>query len=1124
MKTNLLRRLRCVVCLAFVCSAAAVGQSTYGTINGRITDPKAAVVRGAKVVALNQDTQVAHNLDTDSNGLYRFANLDRGTYTITAEAAGFNRTEQKDVHLEAREEVLVNLTLEIANAAGTTVEVSGTPVITEQLTRSDSKSGQEINSLALNFRATGSPSPIVVANLAPGVQSDASGNITIGGQLPTATSYSLDGISTQLPRVGGPTRDLFPSVEGIAEFRVNTTGNSAEFSQATDITAISKGGSNDFHGGGFWYFQRKAFNARDGISGLIPTGDANTFGASLGGPVSIPHFYNGKNKTFFYFDYEGVRLTSSSLISTNTPPVAWRNGNFSGAGSIVTDLKGNPLPGNIIPASQINPTAAKLIPYLFPTPTNSENALTAPNLVVSFPGTYTNDGFDGRLDHNFGPNHHVWGRVTQKTISSIGTDAALGAGGAGDSSYNPLLGQFSTDSDLTNIAASYNWIIKPNLINDLRFGYTRANFTFSYPEAALGDSIVANAGILGLPGPPKNGLGGVPVVYIGDLLGGETNPYGHPRVNRNTTTEIGDNISWVHGRNTMKFGFEFRKLSYVDNITFNLGDEYGDYFYSGNDAQGFATFLQGRVDDAVQAQNGPDGQPFGYHYGGFGQDEWRVLPNFLVTFGLRYEVNTPFDDATHQLGNFDRNYPGGRLVIQNEETNLVNPLWRAAVGNTPFVTASQVGLPDTLRYTYFKNIQPRLGLAWNVDPKTSIRASSGFYSVPVLGAVLYSLLGVDTSYYADYGTTFFPNAFPSGAGSAAAYPGYRRANNYNLKDPTVIQWNLSIDHDLGHGTLARASYTGSHTYNLIYSPDLNQVQPNTVGYAALVATPALRQINLKYPNFREVLTRDNGPSAKYDALTLELNRRFASGLTFSNNYTWAKNITNALGAAPSSAIPTGGQGDNGGNVLNYYNIAADEGDALFTRRHRFVSTFVYDLPFGRGKKFANTVNRAANLVVGGWGVTGVTLAQSGEYLTPYFASSLSDPSGTFPTSRSVSTQRPDCNAGMTGYLSNPTRADYFNRAAFTIPKSNIGRFGSCGTGILEGPGTVTYSMSVGKSFFLTERIQLRYEAQFANLFNILNKDVPNMNVGSSSFGLISQSQQTEQGGPRSIQMMLRLRF
>ena len=322
----------------------------------------------------------------------------------------------------------------------------------------------------------------------------------------------------------------------------------------------------------------------------------------------------------------------------------------------------------------------------------------------------------------------------------------------------------------------------------------------------------------------------------------------------------------------------------------------------------------------------------------------------------------------------------------------------------------------------------------------------------------------------------------------------------------------------------RASYTGSHTYDLIYSPDLNQVVPNTVGYAALVATPALRAQNLKYPNFREVLTRADGPSAKYDALSLEANHRFAHDLTFSNSYTWAKSITNALGVAPSSAIPTGGQGDNGDNVNNIYNIAADEGNAYYLPRQRFVSTLVYDLPIGRGKKYFGGVSRAANAVLGGWRVTGIALVQTGPWLTPYFPSSLSDPSGTFPSSRSVSQQRPDCASGQTGYLSNPTTADYFNVSAFSVPASDIGRFGNCGVGILEGPGTGTFSSSVGKTFAISEKVGLRYEAQFANLFDILNKAAPNMNVASGSFGLISQSQLVQQAGPRSIQMMLRFQF
>ncbi|MGO9093966.1 MAG: carboxypeptidase regulatory-like domain-containing protein [Bryobacteraceae bacterium] len=1108
-------------------------QSTYGTIVGTVYDPSGAVILNAKIEAQNEGTSASRAVNTDAQGDYRFVNMDPGTYTITVSAQGFATTQDKGVILPARETVRADVKLQV-QAGGERVEVtSNESVISEVQTQSSSLSGSEINSLALNFRATNNPSPIVVADLTPGVKEDANGNFSFSGQLPTATSFSIDGISTQMPRYGGPTKELFPSVEGISEFRVNTAANSAEYSQPTDLTVISRGGTNGFHGGGFWYLMRKDFNSPDQISGIIPIGNANTFGGSIGGPVSIPKLYNGKNRTFFYFDYEGIRLNQTAQISTNTPPAAWRNGDFSGSGqTIVNPLTGIAFTNNQIPSEAINPVSAKIIPLFFPQATNSSATLAGgPNLVEAFPGNYASDGFDGRLDHVFSENHRVWARVTQKTISSTGTDGALGALGSGDSSYNPLMGTFSQPVDTTNIAGSYNWIIRPNLVNELRAGYSRANYSFTYPQAAEGDSIISSLGITGLPGSPKNGLGGVPVFYIGDLMGGATNPYGHPRVTDNGLFEIGDNLSWIKGKHSLKFGFEFWRMNYQDNITFLNGDEYGDYFFTGaSDAQAFANFLLGDVGAAYQAQNGPDGKPYGYHYGGFAQDEWRILPNFTLNYGLRYEVNTPFNDATGQLGNFDTQVPGGELVVQNGEMSQINALWKAAVGNTPFVTASQVGLPDTLRYTYWGNIQPRLGIAWKPfhHDDTVIRASGGVYSVPVLGAVLYSLLGVDTSYFAYYPSTptfvrTFPNVF-AGSGTSTGYPSYRRANQWNLKDPRVIQWNFSIDHNLGHNTLARLTYTGSHTYNLIYSPDLNQVEPNTVGYAALTATPALRQENLNFPNFAEVLTRANGPSDKYEAGTVEVNRRFASDLSFLNSYTYAKNITNALGVAPSSAIPLGGQGDNGDNVNNAYNIAADSGNAYFTPRHRFLSSLVYDLPLGRGKKYYGNIGRGANLLVGGWRVTAVTLVQTGPWLTPYFPTSVSDPSGTNPSQRSVSEQRPDCVAGQTGYLSNPTTAQYFNVNAFSIPGSDIGRFGNCGVGILEGPGTSTFSMSAGKSFPVTERLSLRYEAQFANLFNILNRAVPNMNVASGSFGLISQSQGTEQGGPRTIQMMLRLQF
>ena len=443
-----------------------------------------------------------------------------------------------------------------------------------------------------------------------------------------------------------------------------------------------------------------------------------------------------------------------------------------------------------------------------------------------------------------------------------------------------------------------------------------------------------------------------------------------------------------------------------------------------------------------------------------------------------------------------------------------------------------MGLPAALRLTDKTNIQPRLGVVWSPKPGTVVRAAAGAYSVPVLGAVLYSLLGVDTSNFGSY----FPTAGPGsmtwanvyGGGAAGpppcpeSCPGYRRANQWDLKDPRVIQWNAAFEQNVGFRSVFKASYIGSHTYDLIYSPDLNQIPANTLGY-----WPYRAANGANFNNFREVLTRGNGPSDKYEAFILEFNRHFAHDLTFDNAFTLTSNKTNALGAVPSSAIPVGGQGDNGDNVLNVFNIAAETGNAFYEPRKKFLSTLVYELPLGRGKRFMGSSGRAADLLLGGWSISGITLFHSGFWLTPYFPSSLADPSGTAPEYRSVKQQNPDCVSGTSGYLSNPTIATFFNVNAYSVPASDIGRFGNCGVGILQGPNTVTFSTSLGKTVRINERFAVRYEAQFANLFNINNWGVPNLNVSSSSFGKITSEQDGtpgSQAGPRSIQMAVRLTF
>ena len=318
--------------LSAAVSATAYSQSTFGTLTGAVTDSRGAVLPGATVVITNRRTQISHTVTTDGSGAYQAVNLDPGLYGLTVSASGFAQAN-REIELLARQVARVDIRMEAAATKASVDIIASNVINSETPTVTDSKSGREIASLALNFRATNNPSPIVVATLAPGVQQDRGGNVSVAGGQPYTTSFSLDGVSTQSVRSGGPVRDLFPSVEGIAEFKVSSINNNAEFGQVSDLTVISKSGSNDFHGAAFWYHQNSALNASNPFGVVGSDGKrvkapehTNTFGGALSGPLTIPKLYKGSNRTFFFFDYEGVRRPQQTLLNEIVPPDAFRRG------------------------------------------------------------------------------------------------------------------------------------------------------------------------------------------------------------------------------------------------------------------------------------------------------------------------------------------------------------------------------------------------------------------------------------------------------------------------------------------------------------------------------------------------------------------------------------------------------------------------------------------------------------------------------------------------------------------------------------------------------------------------------------------------------------------------------
>jgi len=1089
---------------AALAPAITTAQSTLASVSGTITDQSAGALPGATVTLTNPATGAERTAVTGNAGEFNLPNVDAGNYVMTVRLQGFADVT-RNVELLARQIVRADTQLQIATASEKVEVTAVRPVIEQERATIDSSiSGQDISKLALNFRATNNTSPIVVATLAQGVQQDSSGQISLAGAMPFMTSFSVDGISTQRVRYGGPSKELFPSVESIEEFKVTTANNNAEFMQVTDITTTSRSGTNQLHGTAFWFNQNSALSAtteftpRDASGNPIkPDIKANSFGLSGGGPIV-------RNRAFFFGTYEGVRRPNEVTLNEVVPPDAWRGGDLSSvAGPILNPVTGQLFANNQIP---VNPTSAKILEAFYAHQNQSTGAaINAPNFVVNAPGDYTVNGFDGRADMVLTTNQKIFGRLTWKNV-----DDQSPAG----SDWNTMQGDHFKRTEVRQIAASHNWV-HGAFVNELRGGWSNTVEKDSYTNAPQGADLVEQVGLVGLAGPPATG--GFPHFEFEDgsfISTGGVKPFDI----LSRVVQGSDTLTWIRGQHTIKGGADLQYVEYKDQISFFDGEELGRYAFDGaftNNA--FADFLLGLPHFTGYILPAPDVNPYATYYSFFAQDSWHPWRKLTVDFGLRYDLRPPMMDRTNQLGNFDTTFPGGRVVVSDDAgLAMVPSIVGASVPNTPFVTAAEAGLPKTLRHTDKNNFNPRIGVAWtpSESARTVIRGGFGVYTVPLYGSVNYSMVATVTAAALGFSNSptnpfVFPNISSASSAQGALPPGtldFRRANQIDMRDPQTMQWSATVERDLGWQMGLRVSYVGSHTKDLIWSPDLNQVPSNTEGYDAVKNTRPFTDWNV-------VTTRANDPRSNYHALGFELNKRLSDGLVLNASYTFSHHKSDASGAAPTSFAA-----ENGATTLDLFRGDADYGNVAFTRRHRFVSTFLYQLPFGRDRHYGGGISRGLDLLVGGWDVTGVTLLQSGPFLTPFFSNG--DPSGTGTTVRGfTATQRPDQVAS--GTVSNPTVDAYFDKAAFVKPADNIGRFGNAGVGILVGPGTSVFSMTLGKSFATGGATKLRFEMAFSNLFNIENLATPNMNMTSSSFGRITDTQKVDQAGPRTVQFSLR---
>jgi hypothetical protein len=1138
-----IRRICALSILCLILSlTSAYGQSTYGAIIGTVKDTSGAVVGNVSIKVTNTDENESHEVKSKNNGDYELLNILPGHYRVTASASGFETFTATELLLVARQTLRVDPELHVGQMSqAVTVESSEAGVIeTDTQVIQETFDPQKLLNLPANIRANGNTSPYQLIQVLPGVQADDSGNFSIQGGLQSQTQYSLDGISITDVTGNSPLKNAFPSSESIAEIKVQGVGNPAEYGQVGDVTTISRSGTNQFHGDLFWYTQNAALNAINFGQTTKPKLIANDFGASVGGPVRIPHLYNGKDKTFFYGTYEGFRYPKTSTVQDTVPTQAMQSGNFSAEGvTIINPTTGAPFPNDTIPTNLISPVAQKIL-SLYPLPNAGETtSVHAANYIVNRDTSYHSDQYDIRIDQYLGAKQSIFGRWTWKDITALST--------------NDLLIPSTTNPDNYRLLVlAYNYAIRPNLLNEFRFGFTREDTGSTNPFD--GKSFSASLGLQGLIGLPAffNGLPEIDISNLTGLTADRLQGITHGR-----TYQVVDNVTWTVGKHSMKFGFDYRHIQAIDPLGFIGGDNYGNFNFNGTFTKSpFADFLLGLPSTTGLDNVKQDNDGITSHYNAYAQDSFRVSPRLTLEYGLRFEFHPGYTDASGNIGNFNPNVAksGAAIYPDGSADLLATGFLQSAnacpqLGSTsgpslngapcmPVLSASQAGLPESLR-TAPHRFMPCFGFAYRpFDNKTVVRGGFSVYNTEVLGSIYYALTGTLQAATFTYNNAItngvpaiqWPNVKTGGSGITVPPAGtdyFGTANQINYKDPYSEQWNFSIDRDLGFNTGLRVSYIGMATRDLVWAPNLNQSTYSTTYYVdqPLSSRP--------FPNWGIINTRANGANANYNAFQLEVNHRYKSGITFNSAYTFAKADADNQGYTSNHFADE----NAGGRTMDALNRSAEYGPVYGTRRNRWITSAIYELPVGRGRQFGSTMNRFADAVVGGWQLSTIFLWQGGPALTPYFDGG--DPSGT-GSGVIGRDQAPDVIGNPNS--SNPTASQWFNVGAYTCPATPgwkpgtscligtpgngapIGRFGDAGMGLVTGPGTVNLNAGLSKRFALTERVKIKVEGSFTNALNHLNLANPVTAIDNSSVGQITLARPADFGGNRTGQVGARVEF
>lgn len=1127
---------KCIVALFIVAAFTqyALSQSTFGSIVGVIKDPDQLGIPGAQVSLTNLDDNSKRITSVDSDGPFQFMNVKAGRYEFVVEAKGFAQYKVTPVQLDARQTLRLDANLKLASATEIIEVGAAAPTInTEDATLVDTKEFVEASQLPVNYRGASTSSLAMLATV-PGTQQDANGNVAVGGGLPSQVQYSVDGSSTVNIRQNGALGNMNPSSELISELKVSQFNNNAEFAQLGDITIATKSGGEHFHGSAFEYLQNSAFDATTYGFTSKPHKAFNTFGGSLGGPVEVLGIDSDAHHTFFFVDYEGNRRRQITPLFLNVPTAAMRAGNLNELtgkfGQVVDPITGQPFPNNTIPSNRINAVSASLLQnYLTQLP---NSATVGSNYLQQASTPSDTNGYDVRIDHTLTAKQSLYGRWSSKDISTTVPNALL-----------PSDSDSETDR---NLIVSHNYAITNTLVNEARFGVSLFRIGVGFPIE--GATAVQQLGLQGLNLSDHPTSPAFPTFNFNDGTG--LTPIGRDKagVTKSQTIQFTDNLTWVRGKHSLKFGGDVRRVAYADIESFGGSDDFGAFTFTSGAFTGapacdpnatasylcesaFADFLLGLPSKTYVAQSGPDVLAHTIQTGLYAQDEWHVHPRLTLSFGLRWQALPPFVSPLNNLTAFDNRNGGvivpdhnvpvqGFLESINACAGTYNPYGVAnpALPCGPVESASSQGLGPGVREFYKKNFQPRFGVAYRPfgNEKTVIRGGFGIFTMTNLGQLSFNTTNISvgvvrtTANAVQNGQAVyrFPNVtIPVNPLTFAGTGDFYQNTPINYRDPQSAQWNLTIERELISDTTLRVSYVGTNSYRMSQTVDLNQVQPS-----AISPNPNPQP----YLNWGRILSSENQGDVNYEGLQSEITHHSRGGLMLQASHVWDKSLGNVGGDAPTTFSP---EVIYGTPVANRFDLAANRGDIAAVRRHRVLVSAIYELPLGNGRRFLNHMSSVPQAILGGWSVSTVSMWQTGPFLTPVTSPSY-DPGNLNLVYRGAF-QRPDCIGN--GNLANPTVNNYFDINEFNpVP---AGPVGNCRVGSLVGPGTVAIAGGLSKTFALGERVRMKFESTFTNLPNHLNYAPPATDVSSpSTFGKITSVQTAENAGNRTGQMALRIEF